>query len=98
MWNDAIDCRPRFVFDVQLKDGSVQEALYIMGNFETTDGQVLYPERFAFKECRVVVPLSGLPSGLTPRALDGAICACKQPRFSVCNPNKCIICGKPRHQ
>ena len=36
--------------------------------------------------------------GLTPRALDGALCACPQPRFSVGNPSLCIICGKSRRQ
>ena len=72
MWHDAIDCAPRFIFDVQLKDGSVVEAHHIMGSFETHDGQVLYPEKFRFKECRVVIPVSGMPRNLTPRAADGA--------------------------
>lgn len=32
------------------------------------------------------------------RALDVALCACPQPRFSVGNPSLCIICGKSRRQ
>lgn len=58
-WHDAIDCRPEFIFDVEMKDGQNIEARFIMGNFETLDGRVLYPERFMFKEYRVVIPLGG---------------------------------------
>ena len=57
-WQDAVDCRPEFVFDVEMKDGQVIEARFIVGNFETFDGRVLYPERFRFKEYRVVVPVA----------------------------------------
>lgn len=95
MWHDAIDCAPRFIFDVQLKDGSVVEAHHIMGNFETLDGQVLYPEKFRFKECRVVVPVSGLPRNLTKHAPDGAVCTCAEFVQSVFDPRRCAVCRKP---
>ena len=58
-WFDAVDCRPAFIFEVEMKDGSIVEARYIMGSFETMDGQVLYPERYRYKEYKVVVPVSG---------------------------------------
>lgn len=67
-WNDAIDCTPRFIFEVQMKDGSIVEAMHIMGNFETMDGKVLYPEQFRFKECRIVYVTGGLPPGVRPHA------------------------------
>jgi hypothetical protein len=53
----------------------------------------LHPECDKSKE--VARKLSG---GLTPRVLDGALCACPQSRFSVGDPSKCILCGKSRRQ
>lgn len=60
-WLDAVDLYPILICDVMLKDGTTVEARCVMGNFETHDGRVLYPERFVVKEIRIIQWLSDAP-------------------------------------
>jgi len=64
-WFDAVDYHPQIVCEVELPDGAIVDAVFILGNWETLQGKILNPVRFRLKSPRVIMPLFSykLPGG-----------------------------------
>lgn len=56
-WHDTVDYSPYLVCLAELSDGKVIEAQFVMGMWETLDGEAIYPVRFMPLRARVLVGL-----------------------------------------
>lgn len=56
-WYDAEDYSPQLICEAELVSGQVTDAVFVCGQWETVDGEAIYPIRFRPKENRVVMPL-----------------------------------------
>lgn len=56
-WYDAIDHSPQLVCEVELSNGNCTDAVWVMGEWNTLEGEVIYPVRFRIKTACIITPL-----------------------------------------